>query len=84
MNHALAVSAVIGSILDNDHTACLKSYNLAPAGSVCQYISILYLVCPPCGQREKYVMLICACNAFHGMINFILYLFLSAARSLFL
>ena len=24
MNHALAVSALIGSILDNDHGACLK------------------------------------------------------------
>ena len=24
MNHALAVSALIGSILDNNHAACLK------------------------------------------------------------
>ena len=44
MNHALAVSALIGSILDNNHVACLKSYNLALAGSVCQYVSI-FLSC---------------------------------------
>ena len=38
MNHALAVSALIGSILDNDHVACLqyRSVMLARAASLAQ------------------------------------------------
>ena len=47
MNHALAVSALIGSILDNDHVACLKDY--APTVT-CMVTNVPGLICQVYGE----------------------------------